>query len=72
MRRAREESQKRKSEQRRRKMIKEEKVRDSQKKEAPEAPGVGKGRKVAKRFVFRLFVAPEGRKKGSLKPRVRA
>ena len=62
MRRAREESQKRKSEQRRRKMIKEEKVRDSQKKEAPEAPGVGKGRKVAKRFVFPIFCGSGGSK----------
>ena len=40
--------------------------RKSQKKEDADA------RKVAKHCVFRLFVAPEGRKVGSLKRRVRS
>ena len=43
--------------------------RKSQKKEDAD---VGKGRKVAKRSVFQWFVAPEGRKVGSLKRRVRS
>ena len=57
---------KRREEKRRRKKIKK---RKHQKKEDP---GVRKGRKVAKHFVFPIFVAPEGRKVGSLKRRVRS
>ena len=53
-------------EKRRRKKIKKGK---SQKKEDP---GARKGRKVAKRCFFQWFVAPEGRKVGSLKRRVRS
>ena len=46
-----------------------EKIREkSQKKEDA---GARKGRKVAKHCVFQWFVAPEGRKVGSLKRRVR-
>ena len=37
-----------------------------------EDPGARKGRKVAKHCVFQWFVAPEGRKVGSLKRRVRS
>ena len=51
---------------RRRKKIKQ---RKSQKKEDP---GARKGRKVAKHCVFQWFVAPEGRKVGSLKRRLRS
>ena len=46
--------------------------RKSQKKEDADARKGGKGRKVAKRYVFQWFVASEGRKVGSLKRRVRA
>ena len=58
-----EQSEKRRGEERRSKM------RKSQKKEDP---GARKGRKVTKHRVFRWFVAPEGRKVGSLKQRVRS
>ena len=50
----------------RRKKIKEKK---NQKKEDA---GTRKGRKVAKHCVFPMLVAPEGRKVGSLKRRVRS
>jgi len=57
----REESEKRREEERR------SEKRKSQKKEDA---GVRKGRKVAKHYVFfKWFVAPEGRKVGSLKCR---
>ena len=55
-----------KEETRRRKKIKK---RKSQKKEDPRA---GKGRKVQNTVFFKWFVAPEGRKVGSLKRRVRS
>ena len=58
-----EESEKRREEERR------SKKRKSQKKEDP---GARKGRKVAKHCVFQWFEAPEGRKVGSLKRRVRS
>ena len=45
------------------------KKRESQKKEDP---GARKGRKVAKKYFFHWIVAPEGRKVGSLKRRVRS
>ena len=48
----------------------EEKVR--RKSHKKEDPGARKGRKVAKHCVFQWFVAPEGRKVGSLKRRVRS
>ena len=44
-------------------------MRKSQKKEDP---GARKGRKVTNHSVFQWFVAPEGRKVGSLKRRVRS
>ena len=58
----------RKPEERRQEM---EKIRDgeSQKKEDAVAR---KGRKVAKHYVFPMFMAPGGRKVGLLKPRVRS
>ena len=51
-------------EKRRRKKIKKGKS------EKKEDPGARIGRKVAKHCVFPIFVAPEGRKVGSLKRRV--
>ena len=44
------------------------------KKKSPkkEDPGARKGRKVAKHCFFKGFVAPEGRKVGSLKRQVRS
>ena len=78
----------RREEKRRREKIREEKeseervTRKSHKKESQERvtrkshkkedPGARKGRKVAKHCVFQWFVAPEGRKVGSLKRRVRS
>ena len=58
-----EESEKRREEERK------SKKRKSQEKEDP---GARKGRKVVKHCVFPWFVAPEGRKVGSLKRRVRS
>ena len=53
-----EESEKRRAPERRSEKRKSEKKEDA---------GARKGRKVAQHFVFRWFVAPEGRKVGSLK-----
>ena len=58
-----EESEKRREEERRSQKRKLQKKED---------PGARKGRKVAKHRVFQWFVAPEGRKVGSLKRRVRS
>ena len=59
--------------------VREEKRREEKKNEAQkeksqkkEAADARKGRKVAKHCVFQWFVAPEGRKVGSLKRRVRS
>ena len=49
--------------------VKEEKVRENQKKEDA---GARKGRKVANIVFFQRFVAPAGRKVGSLERRVRS
>ena len=51
--------------------VRREKIRDGegQKKEDAVAR---KGRKVAKHYVFPMFMAPGGRKVGLLKPRVRS
>ena len=57
----------RKSEGRRQEM---EKIRDGESQKREDA-GARKGREVAKHRVFQCFVAPEGRKVGSLKRRVR-
>ena len=59
----------RREEKRREEKKKEDQRRESQKKEDPGAP---KGRKVAKQCVFQKIGAPEGRKVGSLKRRVRS
>ena len=56
-------------EQKRREEEKKIKKRKSPKKEDP---GARKGRKVAKHRVFPMILAPEGRKVGSLKRRVRS
>ena len=50
----------------------EEKRRRKKKSQKKEDPGARKGRKVAKHCFFQWFVAPEGRKVGSLKRRVRS
>ena len=53
--------------------VREEKRRRKRKSQKKEDPGARKGRKVAKKKVFfQWFVAPEGRKVGSLKRRVRS
>ena len=65
----------RREEKRRREKIREEKEseeRVTRKSHKKEDPGARKGRKVAKHCVFQWFVAPEGRKVGSLKRRVRS
>ena len=51
---------------------KESQERVTRKSHKKEDPGARKGRKVAKHCVFQWFVAPEGRKVGSLKRRVRS
>ena len=51
--------------------VREEKRREEERKfQKKEDPGTRKGRKAAKHCVFQWFVAPEGRKVGSLKRRV--
>ena len=50
--------------------VRREKIRDGESQKREDA-GARKGRKVAKHCVFQCFVAPEGRKVGSLKRRVR-
>ena len=72
----------RRGEEKRREEERRSEKRKSQKKESQERvtrkshkkedPGARKGRKVAKHCVFQWFVAPEGRKVGSLKRRVRS
>ena len=56
----------------RRKKKKEERRSKKRKSQEKEDPGARHGRKVAKRCVFQWFVAPEGRKVGSLKQRARS
>jgi hypothetical protein len=58
-----EESEKRREEERRSEKRKSQKKDDA---------GGRKGRKVAKQYIIPMFVAPEGRKVGSLKRRVRS
>ena len=68
-----EESEKRREEKRRDETRRDEKKKIKKRKyQKKEDPGARKGRKVAKRCVFPIFVAPEGRKVGSLKRRVRS
>ena len=61
-----------KKEEERRKKKKEERRSKKRKSQEKEDPGARHGRKVAKRCVFQWFVAPEGRKVGSLKQRARS
>ena len=71
----REERREEKKEEKRRKKRREEKRRKKIKKrksQKKEDPGARKGKKVAKHCVFQWLVAPEGRKVGSLKRRVRS
>ena len=51
-----------------------EKIREEKKSQKKEDAGARKGRKVTKHYVFPMirFVAPEGRKVGSLKRRVQS
>ena len=58
---------KRREEKRREEERRSEKTKNQKKEDA----GARKGSKVAKHCVFQCFVAPEGRKVGSLKRRVR-
>ena len=69
------ETQRRDGKSQKREEIREEKQKENQRKESQkkEDPGARKGRKAAKHCVFfQGFVAPEGRKIGSLKRRVRS
>ena len=50
--------------------VRREKIRDGESQKREDA-GARKGREVAKHCVFQCFVAPEGRKVGAPKPRVR-
>ena len=51
--------------------VRREKIRDGESQKREDA-AARKGREVAKHCVFPCFVAPEGRKVGSLKRRVRS
>ena len=62
----------RKSQRREEKRREEERRSKKRKPQKKEDPGAWKGSKVAKHCVFPIFVAPEGRKVGSLKRRVRS
>ena len=63
---------KRRGEERKRREEKRKKNIKKRKSQKKEDPGARKGKKVAKHCVFQWLVAPEGRKVGSLKRRVRS